>query len=149
MLGRRIYDPHGVEGPAGSSAGLGVLDLETTLQKEKRLRNVAGVLVLGAAPFQGYEIHMGESRGSALARPAANVDGAPEGARSDDGRALGTYVHGVFDSPAACAALLQWAGLKAAQGIDLASLREASLERLADAVEKSLDLEAMLAWLSG
>jgi adenosylcobyric acid synthase len=148
MLGTWIHDPEGVEGPTGSSQGLGLLDLETTLQEEKRLRNVAGVLVPGAAPFAGYEIHMGVSRGVALARPAAMVDGMPEGARSADGRILATYVHGIFDSPPACAALLDWAGLKGAQGVDLAARREASLERLADCVEQNLELKTILSCLS-
>jgi adenosylcobyric acid synthase len=138
MLGTRIEDPDGVEGPAGSSDGLGFLEFRTQLQKEKRLRNVNGHLVLGPA-FTGYEIHMGTSHGAALQRPAAKIDGRPEGAMSSDGRVLATYVHGIFDAPAACAALLNWAGMKGAQGVDLAAMREASLERLADCVEENLE----------
>jgi adenosylcobyric acid synthase len=138
MLGTRIEDPDGVEGPAGSSDGLGFLEFRTQLQKEKQLRNVTGHLHLGAA-FSGYEIHMGTSHGAALQRPAAKIDGRPEGAMSSDGRVLATYVHGIFDAPAACAALLNWAGMKGAQGVDLAAMREASLERLADCVEKNLE----------
>jgi adenosylcobyric acid synthase len=138
MLGTRIHDPHGVEGPAGSSDGLGLLQLETVLGREKELRNVSGRLKLGAV-FHGYEIHMGTSQGTALERPAASIDGRPEGAMSADGRILATYVHGVFDAPAACAALLDWAGMKGAQGVDLAAMREASLERLADCVEENLE----------
>jgi adenosylcobyric acid synthase len=149
MLGRGIHDPHGVEGAAGSSEGLGLLELETTLRKEKTLRNVAGRLVSGGAAFRGYEIHMGASSGEALARPAATVDGVPEGAMSADGRVLATYVHGIFDAPAACAALLDWAGMQGAQAIDLACLREASLDRLADCVEAHLDLQQVLSWLDG
>ncbi len=82
---------------------------------------------------------MGTSHGAALERPAASIDGRPEGAMSADGRILATYVHGIFDAPAACAALLDWAGMKGAQGVDLAAMREASLERLADCVEENLE----------
>jgi adenosylcobyric acid synthase len=71
------------------------------------------------------------------------VDGRPEGAISADGRVLATYVHGIFDAPAACAALLSWAGMKGARGVDLPALREASLERLADGVEANLDFHAL------
>jgi adenosylcobyric acid synthase len=92
MLGTRIDDPHGVERPAGSSVGLGLLDFHTRLHKEKQLRNVKGHLLLGPA-FHGYEIHMGTSQGAALERPAATIDGSPEGAMSEDGRILATYVH--------------------------------------------------------
>jgi adenosylcobyric acid synthase len=131
-----------VEGLAGCSTGLGLLELETQLGTEKHLRNVNGHLALGPA-FNGYEIHMGTSQGKALERPAATIEGRAEGAMSADGRILATYVHGLFDAPAACAALLEWAGLKGAQGVDLAALREASLDRLADSVEANLDLHAL------
>jgi adenosylcobyric acid synthase len=76
------------------------------------------------------------------------VNGSPEGALSADGRILATYTHGIFDSPGACAALLGWAGLEGANGTDLAALREASLERLADCVEANLDLKAIGSWLA-
>jgi adenosylcobyric acid synthase len=147
MLGRWIHDPSGVEGSPGSSQGLGVLDFETTLEAHKQLRNVAGVLFPGSsleAPFAGYEIHMGISRGPALQRPALMVDARPDGALSLDGQVLATYVHGLFDRPEAGAALLRWAGFESAAGVDLGSLREASIERLADCVEREIDLPRML-----
>ncbi|MFP4906463.1 cobyric acid synthase CobQ, partial [Paraburkholderia sp. BR14261] len=50
-------------------------------------------------------------------------------------------VHGLFDTPQACAALLRWAGLAQARAVDYPALREASLERLADTLAASLDLE--------
>ena len=37
MLGRSVADPDGVEGPAGTVAGLGLLDVETVLTREKTL----------------------------------------------------------------------------------------------------------------
>src|SRR5690606_1545094 len=46
MLGERIADPLGLEGPAGESAGLGLLAFDTVLQAEKQLRNVQGRLCL-------------------------------------------------------------------------------------------------------
>jgi adenosylcobyric acid synthase len=147
MLGQAIHDPHGVEGPPGSSRGLGLLELETVLEGEKRLRNVSGRLASGEA-FSGYEIHMGRSTGAALKRPATFVDGRPEGALSGDGRILGTYVHGIFDSAPACNALLAWAGSLAGGAIDLAAAREASLERLADCMESELDLPALEIFLT-
>ncbi|RDS98345.1 cobyric acid synthase CobQ, partial [Burkholderia contaminans] len=56
-----------------------------------------------------------------------------------------TYVHGLFDSPDACTALLAWAGLDGAERIDYPALREASLERLADSFANHLDLDALYA----
>src|SRR6185295_3083895 len=47
MLGEAIHDPHGVEGPQGSRRGLGLLELETTLERDTELRNVTGTLASG------------------------------------------------------------------------------------------------------
>ncbi|UGQ47715.1 cobyric acid synthase [Massilia endophytica] len=139
MLGRSVRDPFGVEGEAGESAALGLLDMHTTLTQEKRLEQVAGECLFADATVAGYEIHMGVSSGAALDRPAFRIAGRPEGALSPDGQVLGTYLHGVFDTPQACKALLDWAGLSSDYAVDTAALREASLERLADATQPLLD----------
>ncbi|WP_434987866.1 cobyric acid synthase [Xanthomonas melonis] len=144
MLGERIHDPDGIEGVPGSSAGLGWLALETCLHAHKQLHRVQGRLMLGDAPVHGYEIHCGISTGAALARPLLRLDdGRSDGAISDDGQVLGTYLHGLFDHPQALHALLAWAGLQQAAPLDLAALREATLERLADAVHTHLDTAAL------
>ncbi len=145
MLGRVIDDPLGLEGPGGESAGLRWFDLETTLEAEKQLRNTAGVLTLDGAAVRGYEIHAGVSRGRALEKPSALLeDGRPDGAISEDGKILGTYIHGIFDAPEACTALLQWAGLSDPKTIDYFVVREQAIERLADSVESHLDMQAIL-----
>src|ERR1700722_2037244 len=69
MLGRTIADPDGIEGPAGAVAGLGLLDVETVLRPAKHLREVTGVTLADAAPFRGYEMHMGETVGADVGRP--------------------------------------------------------------------------------
>jgi adenosylcobyric acid synthase len=151
MLGSAIRDPLGVEGEPGESRGLGVLDFETTLESRKTLANVSGVVFPGrdrCARLEGYEIHMGVTRGPALERPAISVNGRPDGAISDDDRVFGTYVHGIFDRPEACAALLNWAGFREARGVDLDARREASFERLADCLEANLDLARLAPYLT-
>lgn len=150
MLGREVADPYGVEGQAGSVAGFGWLDFTTTLAREKTLENVTGTLALPGAPrVTGYEIHMGETEGAALDAPALQLavgdSTRPDGAISADGQMLATYVHGLFDTPEACAALLAWAGLRNAEAIDYPALREASLERLADTLAAHLDLTRLYA----
>jgi adenosylcobyric acid synthase len=140
MLGEWLHDPGGIEGDAGSNPGLGWLEMQTTLYPEKQLRNSSGKLAFDSAPVSGYEIHAGVSEGDALNCPFAHLeDGSMDGAVSSDGRILGTYLHGVFDTPAACAALLRWSGLREAKASDYNALREATLERLADMVEQHLD----------
>ncbi|MBI5751359.1 MAG: cobyric acid synthase [Hydrogenophilales bacterium] len=146
MLGTVLRDPLGLEGPAGDSAGFGWLDMETVLEPEKQLARVEGILWNGA-PVSGYEIHMGVSSGPALARPVVNISVRTDGAVSSDNRVLGTYLHGVFDHPAACDALLAWAGLSAPATPDYRAVREAHLDRLADAVEAHLDFEKLAQWL--
>ena len=149
MLGRVIADPLGLEGAPGEGPGLGWLDLETVLEAEKQLRNTQGVLTLGNAEVRGYEIHAGVSRGRALERPSAMLDGArADGAISEDGQILGTYVHGLFESPGACEALLKWAGLREPQRVDYVQVRERAIERVADSVERHLDMGAIVGLLT-
>jgi adenosylcobyric acid synthase len=144
MLGARMHDPHGLEGSAGSRPGLGLLEFETRLAPEKQLRRVTGRLAGCGARVSGYEIHMGVCTGPALARAAVELDdGRREGVLSEDGQVLATHLHGLFDEPGACAALLAWAGLDRPVELNYAALREASLERLADAMAANLQLDRL------
>ncbi|WP_455824904.1 cobyric acid synthase [Pseudomonas graminis] len=144
MLGEQVHDPLGLEGAAGASDGLGLLAFSTTLEEEKQLRNVRGRLLLEDAEVSGYEIHAGVTSGDALSRAAVVLDdGRSDGAQSADGQILGTYLHGLFETPAACSALLRWAGLQDVQEVDYHALRERDIERLADLVENHLDTQLL------
>ncbi len=112
MLGRVLHDPHGIEGPPGTTQGLGLLDVETTFLPEKRLAVVEGRSVDGAT-YTGFEIHKGVTEGPDRARPFAHfADGTPEGAQSPDGRVVGTYLHGLFVDDSQRAAWLKRFGGK-------------------------------------
>ena len=139
MLGTQIEDPHGLEGAAGSSPGLELLEFSTVLEPEKQLRNVRGQLCLENVPVSGYEIHAGVSTGAGLNAAVRLDDGRNDGGLSADGHVLGTYLHGLFESSEACSALLRWAGLREVQQVDYHALRERDIERLADLVEAHLD----------
>jgi adenosylcobyric acid synthase len=145
MLGLAINDPLGLEGQAGSTPGLGVLECMTTLESEKQLRNVSGHLALPGAPtMTGYEIHLGTTSGNGLERAAVQLaDGRNDGAISADNQIFATYCHGVFDHPEALTALLAWAGMEETEQVDFAARREADLNRLADSVEAALDWNKM------
>jgi adenosylcobyric acid synthase len=140
MLGKTIHDPQGLEGEAGSCSGLGLLDLQTTLKSDKQLHNVRGTLLADGAKISGYEIHTGITSGPALQHAFAQLDTHNDGAISADGKVIGTYLHGLFESSAACQSLLSWAGLKNGQNADYRQRREADINRLADAVEQHLDM---------
>lgn len=145
MLGQQIDDPHGVESAAGSSKqGLGLLDMHTTLHAEKQLRQNQGTLLLNHAPISGYEIHAGVSKGKALLRPLLQLSHGPDGAISDDGQIIGTYLHGLFEQPQSCDALLQWAGLNHVRSPDYHALREDDIEWLAAMVEQHMDTTELL-----
>lgn len=148
MLGREMRDPLAIESDVLSTPGLGLLDFVTTLEPQKQLVNAAGTLLLGdGVPARGYEIHMGVSEGAAFSRPAlrlgADNDVRADGAISEDGQVLATYLHGLFDSPDACEALLRWAGVDHAQRIDHDARRLASIDKLADAVADHVRLDVL------
>ncbi|MBD3669561.1 MAG: cobyric acid synthase [Gammaproteobacteria bacterium] len=147
MLGQAIHDPEGVEGAAGTERGLGLLALETTLTADKQLCRVSGRLCHNGVTVEGYEIHMGHSEGPARQRPFLLLDGGREdGAVSEDGQVAGTYLHGLFDHPQACRALLEWAGMESREALlDINALREQHIERLADTLERHIGLEPILA----
>jgi len=145
MLGEQIHDPLAIEGAAGSSAALGLLQFETTLQAQKTLRQVQGVMSLENAEIKGYEIHAGHSQGTALKRPFAQLDnGQHDGACSEDGQIIGTYLHGLFESATARDALLRWAGAeKLQQRPDHQQNRMEQIERLTNAIEQHLDMQLL------
>ena len=144
MLGRSVADPSGIEGPPGASPGLGLLDVETVLGGDKVLRPVTGTTLDDAAPFAGYEMHVGETRGPDRARPLLRFDdGSEEGATSPDGRVGGCYVHGLFADDRQRAAWLRRLG--AAPSTLRYDLEvDGVLDRLADHLARHIDLDALL-----
>ncbi|KUF12419.1 cobyric acid synthase [Pseudoponticoccus marisrubri] len=144
MLGRVVADPEGIEGPPGETPGLGLLQVDTVMGGDKSLRRVAAQHATLDLPFTGYEIHIGRSDGPDRARPFARVAGQPEGAVSADGRVAGSYLHGMFAEDAFRAAWLAGLG---ATGDALAydATVEATLDALADHLERHLDVAGLLA----
>ncbi len=143
MLGRSVADPNGIEGPAGAVAGLNLLDVKTVLTGEKTLERVEGECVVNAAPFAGYEMHVGRTSGPDCLRPLLRFsDGRTHGAVSGDGRVAGAYVHGLFADDRQRAAWL--ASLGAASGLAYETTVERTLDSLAEHLEQHLDCDAML-----
>jgi len=146
MLGRRIVDPHGIEGMAGEIAGLGLLNVETTLTPAKTLRQVSGEALGGA--FTGYEMHMGRTTGPDAARPFALLDdGRTDGAISACGLVMGSYVHGLLSAPGLRHKLLGRIGAPG-HGQDHRRVVDRALDAIAERLERHLDVNGLLALVS-
>ena len=143
MLGRSIADPHGVEGEAGATEGLGYLDVETVLTSDKRLTRVDAIHVPSGLQVAGYEIHLGLTDGPDCLRPFARIGDVPEGARSGDGRVEGTYLHGLFTSDAFRAAWLHALGVSA-DDFRYGNEVDAVLDELAIQINRHLDVTELL-----
>jgi adenosylcobyric acid synthase len=143
MLGAQISDPDGVEGPAGSAPGLGLLEVETVLQGDKVLVEISGRSTDGTAPFKGYEMHDGRTTGPGCARPLLHfADGRKEGAVSASGRVAGCYVHGLFSDDRQRDHWLRRVANRASGLVYEADI-EVTLDRLAGHVERHVDCDRL------
>ncbi len=158
MLGRAIHDPEQVESPLSRAQALGMLDVETVFAAEKTTALVRAVHLASGLPVCGYEIHCGRLVGPEPRAPFAIRErhgqpvNEPEGAASDDGRVLGTSIHGLFDDSRFRRHYLNQIRLR--KGLhpldispveDATALRRKSYDRLADLIAANLDLSALTA----
>jgi len=149
MLGRRILDPLGVEGGPASAEGIGLLDVETTLEGAKTTTQTEASTSLygNTATLRGYEIHMGETTGGdglmdfkRLSSGQALKDGAQKG------NVWGTYLHGLFDSDGFRSSMLntlrERKGLPApGLPVSYQSIRENNMDRWAAILKEHLDMD--------
>ena len=168
MLGISIEDPQGIEnrGEPCSRMGLCLLPVRTVLRTEKTVQRVRGCLRNnlfggGFSPethFEGYEIHVGETFYENGGYPLTDIvrqgttDSIPDGAVSESGRVLGTYVHGIFDNDDFRHLFIQGARravdlAPAATWAHVAAEREARIDRLACQLSRSLDMNLIKSWV--
>ena len=144
MLGRVVRDPHHIEGLQEVAAGLGLLDVETTMSQDKTLSETMGIEVATGARIHGYEMHVGVSTGPGTARPMTRFnDGSCDGAISANGRIAGCHIHGLFHASEYRAALLESLGAQSSRENHMARVDEA-LDEIAAALEQSLRIQALL-----
>lgn len=144
MLGKSISDPLGIEGEAGSSDGLGYLDLMTELAAEKTLTNVVGTMTLQGlqTKVKGYEIHAGVTQVNE--QPLMTLsNGQTDGAISDCNQVIGTYLHGIFDASGVLNTVANWAIGDNVTSINHTKNQEDAINRIADAVEEHLNLKLL------
>lgn len=145
MLGVRVADPHGVEGPPGETLGLNLLDIETTIGAAKTLRDITVRDLATGAVAHGYEMHMGNTTGPAMDRPMLDApDNHDRGATSPDGRVMGCYVHGLFVADAYRTAFLNRVRTGQYGRTAYESRIEITLDRLAAHLEENLDVDRLL-----
>lgn len=164
MLGAGVHDAGGREG-GGQMPGLGLLPIQTTLVEDKVTQLTTAQLIapqlfdqpMNCDTASGYEIHLGSTEYQPGARPLLTIrrsDGTTsfDGATSNDGRIIGTYLHGFFDDDEfrhsfinSARAALQLT--PPAAYVNFRAEREARFDRLAAHVRQSIDLGAILSFL--
>ena len=143
MLGRKVADFDGIEGLPSSVDGLGLLEIETALEGDKVLVEAAGETIAGNVPFKGYEIHIGRTTGAT--RPLLRLGtGKPDGMVSDSGRIAGCYIHGLLTDDRQRRHWLEKIGAPIST-LSYEAEVEATLDLLADHLEKHIDCDALLA----
>ena len=153
MLGREIKDSHKIESGFGKVEGLGLLNVATSFRLEKTLSQVKAKDLKSGIKITGYEIHHGKTRYidaipmfeivERQGKPALFLDGA----RTEDGRVWGTYIHGVFDSKTFRRDFINririkkgW-GVLSADGDDFDQDKE--FDKLADLIRKNIDMKLL------
>jgi adenosylcobyric acid synthase len=150
ILGQWVHDPQGLEGAPGSSPGLGLLSVETELKAPKTTTRTC--FAWNGLEGDGYEIHMGQtlrSGGRALFQvrsrnqvPCSDIE---DGCASEDGHVLGSYIHGIFDTPAITHAWLAHIGLPDLPVTRLhgPAARDQAYDQLAGHVAEHIDLSVV------
>lgn len=148
MLGKSIVDPCNVETKTLKVDGLGLLDIETIFETKKvRKRVKANLIYDNSISVYGYEIHMGASNYGKSAKPLFSIkqENYFDGSISDDGSVLGSYIHGIFDKPDFREFILNKIREKKRIGKkkskEYESIRENELNKLADIVRNSVDID--------
>ena len=143
MLGGRVADPAGIEGPPGESRGLGLLRVDTVLGEAKRLVRASGRACEGGEAVSGYEMHMGRTAGPDTARPLFRLGRGPDGARAANGRVMGCYLHGLFAADGFRRAFLGRLRRRDTAGVAYDALVEETLDALGAHLETHLDLDRL------
>jgi len=144
MLGRTITDRFGSEGQKETVSGLGLLQVDTVLEAGKRLAETTGIELLTGMPVRGYEMHLGNTTGPGLDRPMLRLASGVDGCVSHDGRVAGCYLHGLFASDLFRRAFLKALGADTGE-VAYEQQIETTLDALADHLERTIDLPALLA----
>ncbi|EFK12258.1 cobyric acid synthase CobQ [delta proteobacterium NaphS2] len=142
MLGKTIQDPYGIESGGNTMKGLSLLNITTSLEREKTLKAIKAKHLETGFELEGYEIHHGKTEGKETSPIIAGENEEVIGLRSQNGMIWGTYLHGVFDRDN----FRRWfidcqrkrRGMKPLGRITATYDLEPAFNRLADVVRKGL-----------
>ena len=157
MLGRVLHDPDHVESRVPDLAGLDLLDMEVTFEKEKYTAQASGTVCCASGwlseangiTVDGYEIHAGHNKTGDQAVPWLQIGGRTDGIMNPNGNVLGSYLHGLFDDGQLFAAIAshirRQKGLtdKAQPPVSFEAFREREFDRIAAIVRASVDMDAV------
>lgn len=165
MLGAVLADAGGFESAKTPERGFGFFPAETEIKEEKVLRQTSATVENGGAIFagiegeeiEGYEIHMGRTRLSCGANGVRSflkkTDGSFDGAVSENGNVYGTYMHGIFENDNLRGAFLRHLraqnGLPDEKTVNFSAEMEKQYDKLADVLEESLDMDAVMDMVFG
>lgn len=144
MLGQRIKDPHGIESSLEEIPGLGLLEVETVMEKKKNTTQYRGILKnmdgffsnLEGVAVEGYEIHQGITK-NLMEESLTSIA---------SGNIFATYVHGIFDNREFIDAVLnnlrEKKGLEKIHGtLSFKEYREQELDKLENLLRENLNME--------
>lgn len=145
MLGKNIFDPYRIESDQGSIQGISLLQIETTLEKDKSLKRVFATHIPTKTEVEGYEIHHGKTKSVGNTRVILLNGKAEELGHSDPtGRIWGTYIHGIFDKDQFRRKYLDQIRIRKGKtplvDVQVSYNLEKSLDRLAQNVRRSLNM---------
>lgn len=149
ILGERVKDPYGIESDIKEIPGLGILDTETVMEKEKntiqytgKLVNTKGILEgLDGTEIKGYEIHQGVTVGN---ESSVTEDDHIVAVVKDN--IFGTYLHGIFDNEKVTRTILNRIRDKKGmeqlgEGITFDEYREREFDKLEKVVRENIDIK--------
>lgn len=163
MLGRVLHDPDHVESRVPDLAGLDLLDMEVTFEKEKYTAQASGTVSCASGwlaeangiTVDGYEIHAGQNKLGAQAVPWLQIGDRTDGIMNQNGNVMGSYLHGLFDDGQLFAAIAshirRQKGLEdeAQAPVSFEVFREREFDRIADIVRASVDMDAVYRIIRG
>ncbi len=140
MMGKRVLDPDKIEGDIAEIEGLGILPVETILEKSKQTRQTSFTFINGQAHGEGYEIHAGKTVASTPSPLCRLGNGAEEGYYISD-KVWGSYVHGIFDNASVITSVLRQVDPAFSSTIDYKALKEEGYDQLAQLIRDHIDID--------